>query len=224
MTERALAGRVALITGATRGIGAAVATRFAAEGAHVVLTGRTVGALEEIDDRVRGSGGTATLVPLDLTQFDRIDQLAAALHERFGRLDILIGNAGVLGSIGPMGHMTPQEFQTIIDVNLTANWRLIRACDPLLRLAKRGHALFTTCSVGHEPTAYWSAYALSKAGLEMMVQTWAAELQKTRVTAALVDPGPVRTALRRKAFPGEGPDAAATPEAAAEIFLRHVLD
>jgi NAD(P)-dependent dehydrogenase (short-subunit alcohol dehydrogenase family) len=224
MTQGLLADRVALITGATRGIGAAVATRFAAEGAHVVLTGRTVGALEEIDDKVRGLGGTATLVPLDLTQFDRIDQLAAALHERFGRLDILIGNAGVLGAIGPMGHMTPKEFQTIIDVNLTANWRLIRACDPLLRLATRGHALFTTCSVGHEPTAYWSAYALSKAALEMMVQTWAAELLKTRVTAALVDPGPVRTALRRKAFPGEAPDAAATPEAAAEIFLRHVLD
>jgi NAD(P)-dependent dehydrogenase (short-subunit alcohol dehydrogenase family) len=224
MTQGALAGRIALVTGASRGIGAAVARRFAAEGAHVILVARTVGGLEEVDDAIKAEGGTATLVPLDLTDFDKLDQLAPAIHERWGRLDILVANAGTLGSIGPMGHMTPQDFKTVLDVNLVANWRLIRALDPLLRLAPRAHALFTTCEVGHQPTAYWSAHAISKAALEMMARTWAAELTRTNLRVSLVDPGPVRTALRRKAFPGEPPSAPATPEAAAEIFLRHVLD
>ncbi len=219
----ALDGRVALITGATRGIGAAVARAFAAEGAHVVLVGRTVGGLEEVDDAIRAAGGAATLVPLDLAEFDRIDQLAVAVHQRWGRLDMLVGNAATLGSIGPMGHMSPRDFQTVMDVNLTANWRLIRAFDPLLRLAPEAQALFTTCSVGHTPTAYWSAYAFSKAGLEMMVQTWAAELLKTKVTVSLVDPGPVGTALRRKAFPGEHVADVPTPESVVPLFLRHAL-
>jgi NAD(P)-dependent dehydrogenase (short-subunit alcohol dehydrogenase family) len=225
MTEaaRPLEGRVALVTGATRGIGAAVARRFAAEGAHVVLVGRTVGALEEIDDAIKAGGGRATLVPLDLTDFDRIDQLATVLHERYGRLDILVGNAAVLGSIGPMGHMTPADFQTVLDVNLTANWRLIRAFDAMLRLAPAGRALFSTCIVGREPTAYWSAYALSKAALEMMALTWSAELEKTNVKVALIDPGPVRTGLRRKVFPGEAPSDSATPDAAAALFLEHAI-
>ncbi|HLY57571.1 MAG TPA: SDR family NAD(P)-dependent oxidoreductase [Stellaceae bacterium] len=224
MAEAQLAGRVALITGATRGIGAAVARRFSAEGAHVVLIGRTVGALEEIDDAIKIAGGTATLVPLDLKEFDKIDQLAGVLTDRHGKLDILVGNAAVLGSIGPMGHMTPEEFRNVMDINVTANWRLVRAFDPLLRRAPKAHALFTTCEAGHEPTAYWSAYAMSKAALEMMTLTWAAELTKTNVKVALIDPGPVRTGLRRKVFPGEHPSAAAAPEAVASLFLQHVLD
>lgn len=225
MTEEAepLAGRIALVTGATRGIGAAVARRFAVEGAHVILVGRTVGGLEENDDAIKAAGGSATLVPLDLRDFDRIDQLAQVVHHRYGRLDILVGNAAMLGSIGPMGHMTPADFQAVIDVNVTANWRLIRAFGPLLRRAPEAHALFTTCAAGHEPTAYWSAYALSKAALEMMARTWAAELKKTKVKVTLVDPGPVRTGLRRKIFPGEHSAAVPAPEAVAGLFLQHVL-
>jgi NAD(P)-dependent dehydrogenase (short-subunit alcohol dehydrogenase family) len=217
-----LAGRIALVTGASRGIGAAVAVRLAAEGAHPILVARTTGALEEIDDRIREAGGAATLLPLDLTQFDQIDQMAAAIHQRFGRLDILIGNAAILGSLGPMGHMEPAKFQQLMDLNVTANWRLIRALDPLLRLAPAAHALFATCAAGHEPTAYWSAYAMSKAALEMMVLTWAAELKKTRVTAALIDPGPVATALRRLAFPGEDPAGLTSPDRAAEMIVERI--
>ncbi|MGB8840433.1 MAG: SDR family NAD(P)-dependent oxidoreductase [Aliidongia sp.] len=218
-----LAGRVALITGASRGIGAGVARRFSAEGAHVVLVARTVGGLEEVDDAVRAVGGTATLVPLDLTDFDKIDQMVAAIQQRFGRLDILVGNAGILGELGPLGHLDAKLFQRLIDLHITANWRLIRACDGLLRAAPAGRALFTTCAAGHEPTAYWSGYAVTKAALEMMVRVYGAELGKTRVTAALVDPGPVATALRKGAFPGEDRTTLPTPDEKAELFLAAAL-
>jgi NAD(P)-dependent dehydrogenase (short-subunit alcohol dehydrogenase family) len=218
-----LAGRVALITGASRGIGAAVARRFAAEGAHVVLVARTVGGLEEVDDQVRAVGGSATLVPLDLTEFDKIDQMGAGLYERFGRLDILVGNAGHLGSLGPMSHQDPNVFKRVIETNLIANWRLIRSMEPLLKLAPAGRALFTSCAAGREPTAYWSAYAVSKAALEMMARTWAAELTKTNVKVALVDPGPVATQLRRTAFPGENQAVMAQPDDVAGLYLEQAL-
>jgi NAD(P)-dependent dehydrogenase (short-subunit alcohol dehydrogenase family) len=218
-----LAGRIALITGASRGIGAGVARRFAAEGAHVVLVARTVGGLEEVDDTIRTLGGTATLVPLDLTDFEKIDQMAAALYERFGRLDVLVANAATLGSLGPLGHLDPKLFQRVLDLNVTANWRLIRAVDPLLRQAPAGRALFTTCAAGHEPTAYWSGYAISKAALEMMAKVYAAELGNTRVTVELVDPGPVATALRKEAFPGEDRALISKPDDVAELFLNKVL-
>ena len=218
-----LAGRVALITGASRGIGAGVARRFGAEGAHVVLVGRTVGGLEEVDDAVRAAGGTATLVPLDLTEFDKIDQMVAALYERFGRLDILVGNAGILGELGPLGHLDVKLFQRLMDLHVTANWRLLRACDAMLRQAPDGRAIFTTCAAGHEPAAYWSGYAVTKAALEMMVKTYAAELNKTRVKALLVDPGPVATALRKGAFPGEDRATLAKPDDVAQLFLEAAL-
>ena len=218
-----LAGRVALVTGASRGIGAAVARCFAAEGAHCVLVARTVGALEEVDDQVRALGGSATLVPLDLREFDKIDQMGAALYERFGRLDILVGNAGHLGSLGPMSHQDPKVFQQVIETNLLANWRLIRAMEPLLKLAPVGRALFTGCAAGREPIAYWSAYAVSKAALEMMVHVWAAELTKTNVRVGLIDPGPVATKLRRTAFPGEDQAIMAQPDEIASLFLDRVL-
>ena len=224
MATGSLAGRVALITGASRGIGAGVARRFAAEGAHVVLVGRTVGALEEVDDAIRAAGGdAATLVPLDLTEFDKIDQMVAALHQRFGRLDILVGNAGILGELGPLGHLDVKLFHRLMDLHVTANWRLIRACDALLRQAPAGRALFTTCAAGHEPTAYWSGYAVTKAALEMMVKVYAAELSKTRVKAILVDPGPVATALRKGAFPGEDRATLPQPDQVATLFLEAVL-
>ena len=218
-----LAGKVALITGATRGIGQAAALSFAAAGAHIVAVGRTQGALEELDDRIGAAGGSASLVPLDLAEFDKIDALAGVVAQRYGRLDILVGNAAMLGSIGPMGHQSQAEFDRVFAVNVTANWRLVRAFDPLLRRAAGARVVFATCAVGHEPTAYWSAYAMSKAALEMMARSWAAELERTGIEVALVDPGPVRTGLRRKAFPGEDPATLAAPEAAAGLYLRHVL-
>ena len=156
MTAR-LEGRIALITGASRGIGAAVAESFAAEGAELVLVARTVGGLEEIDDRVRLHGRHATLVPLDLTDGDGIDRLGGAIAERHGRLDVLVGNAGVLGRLGPSAHASPDEWQSVIDVNLTANWRLIRSFDPLLRASNAGRAIFVTSGVARAPIAYWGA-------------------------------------------------------------------
>ena len=218
-----LAGRIALITGASRGIGAAVARRFAAEGAHVVLVARTVGALEEVDDQIQAAGGSVTLVPLDLTEFDKIDQMGAALYERFGRLDILVGNAGHIGSLGPMSHQDPKVFKRVMETNVIANYRLIRSMEPLLKLAPAGRAVFTACAAGHEATAYWSAYAVSKAALEMMARTWAAELTKTNVKVALLDPGPVATQLRRTAFPGEDQAAMKQPDDVAGLFLDQVL-
>ena len=223
MAERRLAGRIALVTGASRGIGAAVARLFGAEGAHLVLVARTVGGLEAVDDAVRAAGGSATLVPLDLTQADKIDQMVVALYERFGRLDILVGNAGMLGELGPLAHLDIRTFQRLLDLHVTANWRLIRACDALLRRAPAGRALFTACAAGHEPTAYWSGYAVTKAALEMMVQVYAAELGKTQIKASLIDPGPVATALRREAFPGEDPAALPKPDEVAQLFLDAAL-
>jgi NAD(P)-dependent dehydrogenase (short-subunit alcohol dehydrogenase family) len=218
-----LEGRVALITGASRGIGAAVAQLFGAEGAHVVAVARTVGGLEAVDDAIRAAGGAATLVPLDLTEHDKIDQLLAALWQRFGRLDILVGNAGILGELGPLAHLDPALMQRLLDLHVTANWRLIRAADAMLRQAPAGRALFTGCVYGQDPIAYWSGYAVTKAALAMMVRVYAAELGKTRVKAQVIDPGPVATALRKAAFPGEDRAALPRPDAVAELFLQAAL-
>jgi NAD(P)-dependent dehydrogenase (short-subunit alcohol dehydrogenase family) len=215
-----LEGRLALITGASRGIGAAVARRFAAEGAHVILVARTVGGLEELDDEIRARGGAATLVPLDLRDFDKIDQMGAALYQRFGKLDVLVGNAGVLGSLSPMGHFAPTTWAEVIDTNLTANWRLIRALDPLLRLSEAGRAIFTTCAAARATTPYWGAYAASKAALESMARIYAGEVTKTRIKVNLVDPGIVRTHLRAQGFPTEDRSALASPEDVTEPFVR----
>jgi NAD(P)-dependent dehydrogenase (short-subunit alcohol dehydrogenase family) len=214
-----LAGKVALITGASRGIGAAVALRFAAEGAHLVLTARTTGGLEEVDDRIRAMGGSATLVPLDLRNLDRIDDLAAALYQRWGHLDILVGNAGELGILSPLGHIPPKIWSEVVDINLNANWRLIRGLDPLLRAAAAGRAIFVTSGVARVATPYWGAYAVSKAALEILVRIYAAEIANTSVRANLIDPGTVRTRLRARAFPGEDPTRLPPPESTVEAFL-----
>jgi NAD(P)-dependent dehydrogenase (short-subunit alcohol dehydrogenase family) len=215
-----LDGRIALITGASRGIGAAVAERFAAEGAQLVLTARTVGGLEETDDAVRRTGGRrATLVPLDLRDFDKIDQLGASLFERFGRLDILVGNAGALGTLSPAGHIAPDVWQQVLDVNLTANWRLIRSLDALLRAAEAGRAIFVTSGAAAGAFAYWGAYAASKAALEALVRSYAAEVAKTALKVNLLDPGAVRTRMRAQAFPGEDPRRLTPPESIAERFV-----
>jgi len=218
-----LAGRIALITGASRGIGAAVARRFAAEGAHVVLAARTVGGLEELDDAIRAAGDAATLVPVDLRDFIKIDELSARLFDRYGRLDILVGNAAEFGVFSPLGHIDPAVWAEVIDLNLTANWRLIRAMDPLLRAAPAGRAIFVTSGVARGVFPYWGPYAVSKAGLEMMVKIYAGEIGQTRVRANLLDPGIVRTRLRARAFPGEDPNRLTPPASVAGAFLALAL-
>ena len=219
-----LSGKIALVTGATRGIGAAVAERLAREGAHLVLTGRTVGGLEETDDRVRAAGGSATLVAFDLREFIKIDELAAALYERYGGLDILIGNAGEFGVFSPLGHIDPVLWSEVVDLNLTANWRLIRAMDPLLRAAEHGRAVFVTTALAREALPYYGPYAVSKAGLEAMVRIYAGEVARTSVRVNLLDPGIVRTRLRARIFPGENPATVASPESVAGAFLPLVLE
>jgi NAD(P)-dependent dehydrogenase (short-subunit alcohol dehydrogenase family) len=216
-----LAGRIALVTGASRGIGAAVARRFAKEGADLVLIARTVGGLEEADDAARAVGRKATLVPLDLRDFDAIDRLGASLYERFGRLDILVGNAAMLGTLSPVHHMSPQEWQQTIDLNLTANWRLTRSLDPLLRQSPAGRAIFVTAEPGHVPKPFWGAYAASKAGLETLVRMYAAEIAPTsNLRVNLIDPGRVGTALRSRAYPGEKREKLPTPDSVTEPFVR----
>ncbi|MBV9523276.1 MAG: SDR family NAD(P)-dependent oxidoreductase [Alphaproteobacteria bacterium] len=216
---RRLAGRVALITGASRGIGAALAIRFAAEGAQTVLIARTVGGLEEVDDAIRAAGGAATLLPLDLAEGSPLDRIGPSLHERFGRLDIFIANAASLGPLSPMAHIDARDWDRIIAVNLTANWRLVRTLDPLLRQAPAGRAIFVTCAVTASVHPYWGAYAASKAGLETLARTYAGEVAKTPLRVNLIDPGIVRTKLRGAAFPLEAADKLRPPEAVTDAFL-----
>ncbi len=212
-------GRIALVTGASRGIGRAAAKALAAEGAHVILTARTVGGLEEADDEIRNAGGTATLVPLDLKDFPALDRLGATIFERWGRLDALLGNAGVLGNLTPLSQLSPKVFAECLDVNVTANWRLIRSMDPLLRQSDAGRALFVTSGVVRNLRAYWGGYAMSKAALEAIALTYAAECAGTSVAVNLFNPGPLRTRMRQKAMPGEDPDSLEPPEAAAPVIL-----
>jgi NAD(P)-dependent dehydrogenase (short-subunit alcohol dehydrogenase family) len=212
-------GRIALVTGASRGIGFAAAKALAAEGAHVILVARTVGGLEEADDEIRKGGGTATLVPLDLKDFAAIDRLGATIFERWGRLDALFGNAGVLGTLTPLSHLDPKIFAECFDVNVTANWRLIRSLDPLLRKSDAGRALFVTSGAAHRFRSYWGAYAMSKAALEAIVLTYAAECTGTVVAANLLNPGPLRTRMRQKAMPGEDPATLDPPEAVCPLIL-----
>lgn len=219
MSTKILDGRVALVTGATRGIGRAVARCFAENGAHIIATGRTQGALEELDDEIRALGAQATLVPCDLSDFDVIDQMGAAIYERFGKLDVLVGNAALLGTLAPISHLEPKEWQKLIDVNLTANWRLMRSMDPLLRASDAGRAIFVTSSVGRNPRSFWGTYAVSKAGLEMAAKIYAEETQKTNVRVNILDPGSTRTNMRADAMPGEKPETVKTPESIAHLFL-----
>ncbi len=207
-----LAGRIAVITGASRGIGAATAKIFASEGAHVILVARTQGGLEEVDDEIRAAGGTASLVPMDLTDYDKIDEMGATIYERFGKLDILIANAGLLGTMGPINHIDPKIWEQTLAVNVTANWRLIRSFDPLLRQSDAGRAIFLTSFAAQVHRAYWGIYATSKAALDMMVMTYAQEILKTNVTANLFNPGRTRTVMRAEAYPGEDPETVKTPD------------
>ena len=215
-----LAGRIALITGASRGIGASVARRFAAEGAEVVLTARTVGGLEEVDDQIRAAGGKpATLIPLDLMNLDEIDQLGPMLHQRFGRLDILVGNAGTLGALAPVAYSDPKILQRLMTVNVMANYRLIRTLDPLLRQSDAGRAIFVTDLMEGESVPFWGLYGASKLALETMVRAYAAEITRPELRVNLIYPGVVGTALRAKAFPGIDRKTLTQPEAVTDAFV-----
>ncbi len=202
-------GRTILVTGASRGIGYATAKQLAAHGAHVIAIARTQGGLEDLDDDVKSAGGQCTLVPMDLKDGDAIDRLGKALHERFGKLDGLLLNAAQLGSITPLPHIKPADFDSILSVNLTANYRLIRALDPLLRASEAGRVVAVTSSVAQSHKAYWGTYAISKAGLEALANIYAEETEITNVRVNIYDPGGTRTAMRAKAVPGE--DASVLP-------------
>ncbi len=221
-TKKRLLGRVALITGASRGIGAAVAKQYATEGAHVILTARTIAGLEEVDDAIQtaSNGKTkATLVPLDLQDGNEIQKLAPAISERFGKLDILVGNAGILGEITPVPQIELENWQELIEVNLTANWLLIRSLQSLLLVSDSGRAMFVTSGVAGG-RAYWGGYAITKTALEAMVKTWAEEMTGTSLKINLINPGAVRTTMRASAYPGEDPMLLPKPEDVTEIFVK----
>jgi len=212
-------GKTALITGASRGIGAAVAKALAAEGAHVILVARTIGGLEEVDDAIQNAGGSATLVPLDLKDTQAIDGLAAPLYERWGKLDILVSAAGMLGKLTPIHQYDPKLWEDVFKLNVHANWRLIRALDPLLRASDAGRALFVTSSEANMAKQYWGGYASSKAALQEIVRTYAAEVEKYNLKVNLIDPGPTATKLRLSAYPGEDQSTLPAPEDICDLFL-----
>src|SRR5581483_2409743 len=215
-----LADRIALVTGASRGIGYATALALARAGAHVVAVARTVGGLEELDDAIRGASGSATLVPLDLKDVEGIARLGAALNERYGRLDVLIGNAGILGPLSPLGHVEPKAWDDVMAINVTANWHLIRAMDPLLRRSDAGRAVFMTSGAATHARAYSGPYSVSKAALNVMARTYAAETDTTTpVRVNLFNPGPTRTRMRAQVMPGEDPMTLPTPEQVAETIV-----
>jgi NAD(P)-dependent dehydrogenase (short-subunit alcohol dehydrogenase family) len=204
--SRPLTEKIALVTGASRGIGRAAALALAEAGAHVVAVARTQGALEELDDEIKAATGqAATLVPMDITEGDGLDQLGLALHQRFGRVDIVVHAAAILGPMTPVGHIEPKHFDRVVAVNLTAPYRLIRSMEPLLRASEAGRAIFLTTGRVARPKAFWGPYGVTKAGLEHLVRTWADELEQTKVRAVLLDPGVMRTKMRAEAMPGEDP-------------------
>lgn len=219
MNSKLLSDRIALVTGASRGIGAAAALELAKAGAHVVAVARTTGGLEELDDQIKSAGGSATLVPLDMKDADGMSRLAMALHERYGRLDVLIGNAGILTTPTPLAHMDPKAWDDVMAVNVTANWHLIRNFDPLLQASSAGRAVFITSGLASAARAYFGAYAASKSALDAMVRTYAAENTTTKVRANLFSPGQTRTRMIKTAFPGIDPETLPTAEDVAKAIV-----
>ncbi len=213
-----LLGKTALVTGASRGLGRSVALALAKQGVHIIATARTQGGLEELDDEIKAVGSSATLVPMDIVDYPAIDRLGAAIFERWKKLDILIGNAGLLGKLTPLPHIEPKSWDDVMAVNVTANYRLIRSIDPLLRLAPAGRAIFMTSGLAYKCFPYWGTYSISKAALEAMVKTYAAEMETTSVRANCFSPGPTRTKMRASAMPGEDPmSIPSAEEVAAQI-------
>lgn len=215
-----LAGRIALVTGASRGIGRAAALAFADAGAHVVALARTAGALEELDDEIQGIGGSTTLVPVDLADAAAIEKLGPALLQRWGKLDILLANAGILGPLTPLTHASPKEWAKVFETNVTANWRLIKSVEPALQASDAGRVIVMSSGAAHKCLAYWGPYSISKAAVEAMARTYAAETVTTPLKVMIVNPGPLRTRMREEAMPGEDPLTLKTPEELAPHLVR----
>ncbi|HEY4116182.1 MAG TPA: SDR family NAD(P)-dependent oxidoreductase [Rhizomicrobium sp.] len=211
--------RIALVTGASRGIGRAAAIALACAGSHVICVARTVGGLEEVDDEIRKSGGAATLVPLDLKDFEAIDRLGATIHERWGRLDAFLGNAGTLGVLTPLSQLKAKVWQDAIDINVTANWRLIRSLDPLLKKSDAGRVVLVSSGAARSFRPYWGSYSITKAALEALALTYAGECANTNIRVNLLNPGPMRTKMRATAFPGEDPEDLPPPEDIAPLIV-----
>jgi NAD(P)-dependent dehydrogenase (short-subunit alcohol dehydrogenase family) len=214
-----LTGKVALVTGASRGIGYFTALELAKAGAHVVACARTVGGLEDLDDAIKALGGSATLVPFDLADMNAIDALGASIFERWGKLDILVANAGVLGVISPIGHIEAKTFEKVMTINVTATWRLIRSVDPLLARSEAGRAVILSSAAAHKCRPFWGPYSASKAAVEALARTWAGESQSTPLRVTSVDPGATRTAMRAQAVPGEDPETLPHPSDVAKAIL-----
>ena len=216
---KGLEGRIALVTGASRGIGYHLAKQLGAAGAHIIAVARTVGGLEELDDEIRQAGGEATLVPLDLTDMAGIDRLGGAIHERWGKLDILVANAGMLGTISPIGHIEAKVFEKVMTINVTSTWRLIRSVEPLLAASGAGRAILLSSGAAHKCRPFWGPYSASKAAVEALARTWAAETENSALRVNCVDPGATRTAMRAQAMPGEDPNTLPHPAEIAEKIL-----
>lgn len=215
-----LEGKLALITGASRGIGFAVARHMANEGAHVIACARTIGGLEELDDAIKADGnGKCTIAKMNLTKFDEIDAMGASIYQRFGKLDILVGNAGALGELSPVSHLDPKVWDATFAINVTANYRLIRSFDALLRQSDAGRAIFTSSGAVQNNRPYWGLYTATKAALEGLVKGYAGELNQTNVKANMIDPGAVATGMRAKAFPGEDRNSIAQPEDITDVYI-----
>ncbi len=217
--DKPLADKIALVTGASRGIGAALALQLAQAGAHVVAVARTVGGLEELDDKIKAAGGTATLVPVDMKDMDGIARLALAIHDRYKRLDVMVGNAGILGTLSPLPHVEPKDFNNIFAVNVTANWQLIRTMDPLLQASAAGRAVFISSALSWMGRAYTGVYGASKAALNALAQTYAAENATTNVRVNLFNPGPTRTRMYASGWPGVDPDTLPPPDEVAKAIV-----
>lgn len=214
-----LEGKIALVTGASRGIGYFTALELAKAGAHVIACARTVGGLEDLDDAIKAVGGSATLVPFDLADMEAIDRLGGSIFERWDKLDILVANAGVLGVISPIGHIEAKVFEKVMNINVTATWRLIRSVDPLLTRSDAGRAVIMSSGAAHKCRPFWSAYSASKAAVEALARTWAGETQSTPLRITSVDPGATRTAMRAQAVPGEDPATLPHPSEVAKAIL-----
>lgn len=225
MTDaRPLAGRIALVTGASRGIGRACALALACAGAQVIATARTQGALEALDDEIRATGeGQATLVPMDLQDGPGVDQLGLAIHQRHGRLDVLIHAGAMLGGLWPVSHIDPTHWDRLTAVNLTSAYRLIRSMEPLLKQSEAGRAIFVTSGVAAHPKAFWGGYAATKAGMEALVRSWADEIEHTKVRAMILDPGRMRTRMRAEAYPGEDPNSLPDPSEIGPLVVELAL-